>query len=123
MQTKKNIALTLKQEKGLSGKSMEEFAFGLNLAKSTMQNCINMANDESAANPTIETLDQIAQGLNMTVAQLVSDPNSLHQYPLECANCLKMPVHSLHPELRKPAELMLELFCNLSRQLYRIDEK
>lgn len=123
MQTKKNIALTLKQEKGLSGKSMEEFAFGLNLAKSTMQNCINMAKDESAANPTIETLEQIAEGLDMTVAQLVSDPNSLHQYPLECANCLKMPVHSLHPELRKPAELMLELFCNLSRQLYRIDEK
>lgn len=123
MQTKKNIALTLKQEKGLSGKSMEEFAFRFHLAKSTMQNCINMAKDESAANPTIETLDQIAEGLDMTVAQLVSDPNSLHQYPLECANCLKMPVHSLHPDLRKPAELMLELFCDLSQKLYETNDQ
>ena len=123
MQTKRNIAATLRKAKEESGKSMEEFAAGFDLQKSTIQGYMNMKGEDDDANPTVVSLDQIAAGLNMTVAQLVSDPYSLRQYPLECAECLRMPVHSLHPKLRKPAELLLELFCSLSQLLYEIDDQ
>ena len=122
LQTKRNIAATLRKAKAESGKSMEEFAAGFDLRKSTIQGYMNMKGEDDDANPTVVSLDQIAAGLNMTVAQLVSDPYSLRQYPLECAECMRMPAHSLHPKLRKPAELLLELFCSLSQLLYEIDD-
>lgn len=123
MQTKRNIAATLRKAKEESGKNMAEFAAGFDLQKSTIQGYMNMKGEEGEANPTVVSLDQIAAGLNMTVAQLVSDPYSLRQSPLECADCMKMPVHSLHSKLRKPAELMLELFCSLSQMLYEVEDQ
>lgn len=123
LHTKKNIAATLKRARIQSGKSLAAFADDLALPKTTLKNYMKMGVDEHKANPTIESLELIAERLDMTVVQLISDPHSLRHSPPECADCSKVLLHSLHPALKKEAESMLELFCALSSLLYELDDQ
>ena len=123
MHARRNIAATLKRAKENSGKSLDEFVESFDLQRTSLLKYMKMDQDEDRANPTILSLELLAEGLDMTVAQLVSDPDSLDQVPLGCANCIKMPVHCLHPKLRYQAELMLNLFTSLSQSLYDLDRQ
>lgn len=123
VRTKKNIAAALKKAKLESGKSMEEFAADFDLRKSTIQGYMKMDKEEYKGNPTVVSLEQIAAGLNMTVAQLVSDPDSVWQYPPECNDCLKATIQTLHPTLRHRAEIILEMLCEHSAMLYEADNE
>lgn len=84
---------------------------------------MKMDKEEYKGNPTVVSLEQIAAGLNMTVAQLVSDPDSVWQYPPECNDCLKATIQTLHPTLRHRAEIILEMLCEHSAMLYEADNE
>lgn len=118
MKTKKNIASTLQRAREERGQSVEEFSAELNIAKSTLQAYLKGGEN---SNPTIDTLRLIAEKLDMTVVDVLSDPGAPEARPPQCAHCLAAEIERLHPLLREPMKNQLEAYQRISRILYKED--
>lgn len=98
-----NIALFLKQYLLRSNMTKEECADALGIAKSSLQSYLN-----GTGNPRADTIEQIANSLNVSIAELVSD-GSYH-----------LPDRSYHPALAKLVQdvmILLKDIDELSRDL------
>lgn len=91
-----NIALSLKQYLLRSNMTREDFADNLGVAKSSLQSYLN-----GTGNPRADTIEQIADKLNITVAELISE----EPYYLQD--------HSYHPALAKLVQDMMILLKDI----------
>lgn len=118
MQIEKNIAATLRHRMEEEKKSKLEFSKELGIPRSTFQGYLKGENCLRS-----DSIEEIARGLNISPAQLISGPEDAgaESFPLET---LLPQIPALHPQARqlaKDAIALLQTAFRVSQELTRID--
>ncbi len=119
MRIQKNIAKMLRAAKKESHLNMDEFSKKMSVSRTIMQSYLS---ESGRANPTVNTLELLADRLNIPVEELILGPGAI-QCPPGCKTCLRFEVETLHPRLREPARQYLALFSELSNMLYELEKQ
>lgn len=106
MGIQQNMADTLRARKQLSGKSIEEWARELGIAQSTLQDYL-----KGIGNPTIKTVEYLAERLNVDPLALLSGNMEPEKYQTAQMLLNTVQLTSILPHQKRVrfAELFLEL--------------
>mgnify|MGYP002523862124 CR=1 FL=1 len=118
MQIEKNIAATLRHRMEEEKKSKLEFSKELGIPRSTFQGYLKGENCLRS-----DSIEEIAKGLNITPAQLISGPEDAAADPLRLETLLPQ-LPALHPQaqrLAKDAIALLQTAFRVSQELTHID--
>ena len=112
MEIQKNISATMKR-KLREYRNQTEFAQELGIGHTTLQNLL-----AERCNPSADTIELLAKGLEMTPAQLISGET----VPADRAfDLISGMVEALHPATQRTAKILLEDLCQVfldSEELY-----
>ena len=110
MEIQKNISATMRR-KLREHKNQEEFAQELGIGHTTFQNIL-----AGRGNPSADTIELLAKGMNLSPAQLVSGEIT----PVDRAfTLISGMVDALHPSLQEAGVIILELL----RQIFQLSEE
>lgn len=110
MEIQRNISVTMRRKLS-EYRNQEEFAQDLGVGHTTVQNLL-----AGRGNPNAETIELLARGMGITLAQLVSG----ELIPADRAfNLISELVDVLHPTLQEAGAIQLEAL----RQLFRLSEE
>ena len=118
MQIEKNIAATLRHRMEAEKKSKLEFSKELGIPRSTFQGYLKGENCLRS-----DSIEEIAKGLNITPAQLISGPEDAAAESLRLETLLPQ-IPALHPQaqrLAKDAIALLQTAFRVSQELTCID--
>lgn len=118
MQIEKNIAATLRHRMEAEKKSKLEFSKELGIPRSTFQGYLKGENCLRS-----DSIEEIAKGLNITPAQLISGPEDAAAESLRLETLLPQ-IPALHPQaqrLAKDAIALLQTAFRVSQELMCID--
>ena len=118
MQIEKNIAATLRHRMEAEKKSKLEFSKELGIPRSTFQGYLKGENCLRS-----DSIEEIAKGLNITPAQLISGPEDTAAESLRLETLLPQ-IPALHPQaqrLAKDAIALLQTAFRVSQELMCID--
>ena len=118
MQIEKNIAATLRHRMEAEKKSKLEFSKELGIPRSTFQGYLKGENCLRS-----DSIEEIAKGLNITPAQLISGPEDAAAESLRLETLLPQ-LPALHPQaqrLAKDAIALLQTAFRVSQELTCID--
>ena len=118
MQIEKNIAATLRHRMEAEKKSKLEFSKELGIPRSTFQGYLKGENCLRS-----DSIEEIAKGLNITPAQLISGPEDAAAESLRLETLLPQ-IPTLHPQaqrLAKDAIALLQTAFRVSQELMCID--
>lgn len=99
MQIEKNIAATLRHRMEAEKKSKLEFSKELGIPRSTFQGYLKGENCLRS-----DSIEEIAKGLNITPAQLISGPEDAAAESLRLETLLPQ-IPALHPQAQRLAKL------------------
>ena len=120
MQIEKNIAATLRHRMEAEKKSKLEFSKELGIPRSTFQGYLKGENCLRS-----DSIEEIAKGLNITPAQLISGPEDAAAESLRLETLLPQ-IPALHPQaqrLAKDAIALLQTAFRVSQELMCIDAR
>ncbi len=106
MQIEKNIAATLRHRMEAEKKSKLEFSKELGIPRSTFQGYLKGENCLRS-----DSIEEIAKGLNITPAQLISGPEDAAAESLRLETLLPQ-IPALHPQAQRLAKDAIALFAD-----------
>ena len=107
---KKNLGANIKRYRRQKGKSMEDFAEEICIARSTLQEM-----EAGRSNPRLDTLEVISKSLDVSPQLLLSSPSQIEMYAKEYALLEQIQAFAQLPEQEQRE--FIEKFLRLAELL------